>query len=43
MFGNVLHYRKLAYAGLFTIVLLMLFWLFETALRSPWGNDERSG
>ena len=33
---------KLAYAGLFTIVLLMLFWLFETALRSPWGRMMRA-
>ena len=33
---------KLTYAGLFTIVLLMLFWLFETALRSPWGRMMRA-
>ncbi|MEC7705277.1 MAG: branched-chain amino acid ABC transporter permease, partial [Pseudomonadota bacterium] len=33
---------KLSYAGLFTIVLLMLFWLFETALRSPWGRMMRA-
>ena len=29
---------KLSYSGLFTIVLLLLFWLFETALRSPGGG-----
>ena len=33
---------KLSYAGLFTIVLLLLFWLFETALRSPWGRMMRA-
>ena len=33
---------KLSYAGLFTIVLLILFWLFETALRSPWGRMMRA-
>ncbi len=29
---------KLCYAGLFIIVLAILFWLFEIALRSPWGG-----
>ena len=33
---------KLSYASLFTIVLLLLFWLFETALRSPWGRMMRA-
>ena len=33
---------KLSYAALFTAVLLALFWLFETALRSPWGRMMRA-
>ena len=33
---------KLSYAALFTAVLLVLFWLFETALRSPWGRMMRA-
>ena len=33
---------KLSYASLFTIVLILLFWLFETALRSPWGRMMRA-
>lgn len=33
---------KLCYAGLFTVVLVVLFWLFETALRSPWGRMMRA-
>ena len=33
---------KLCYAALFTAVLLALFWLFETALRSPWGRMMRA-
>ena len=33
---------KLCYAGLFIIVLAVLFWLFEIALRSPWGRMMRA-
>ncbi|MGB0809627.1 MAG: branched-chain amino acid ABC transporter permease [Candidatus Puniceispirillaceae bacterium] len=33
---------KLCYAALFTAVLVGLFWLFETALRSPWGRMMRA-
>jgi len=33
---------KLCYAGLFVIVLAGLFWLSETALRSPWGRMMRA-
>ena len=33
---------KLSYAALFTAVLVVLFWLFETALRSPWGRMMRA-
>ncbi len=33
---------KLCYAVLFIIVLAALFWLFETALRSPWGRMMRA-
>jgi branched-chain amino acid transport system permease protein len=33
---------KLCYAGLFIIVLAILFWLFEIALRSPWGRMMRA-
>ena len=33
---------KLAYAGLFTVVLLILLWLVEKALNSPWGRMMRA-
>ena len=33
---------KLAYAGLFTVVLLLLLWLAQTALASPWGRMMRA-
>ena len=33
---------KLCYAALFTAVLVGLFWLFESALRSPWGRMMRA-
>ncbi|MEX2518782.1 MAG: branched-chain amino acid ABC transporter permease, partial [Paracoccaceae bacterium] len=33
---------KLAYAGLFLIVLLILLWLSERAISSPWGRMMRS-
>ena len=33
---------KLCYAALFAVVLLGLFWMFETALRSPWGRMMRA-
>ncbi len=33
---------KLGYAGLFTIVLVVIYWLSETALRSPWGRMMRA-
>ncbi|MDJ0611121.1 MAG: branched-chain amino acid ABC transporter permease [Kiloniellales bacterium] len=33
---------KLCYAGLFTAVLLAVWWLSETALRSPWGRMMRA-
>jgi len=33
---------KLAYAALFTIILLAIMWLSETALRSPWGRMMRA-
>jgi branched-chain amino acid transport system permease protein len=33
---------KLAYAGLFGLVLLALIWLSEMALRSPWGRMMRA-
>ena len=33
---------KLCYAALFTAVLVGLFWLFEAALRSPWGRMMRA-
>ena len=33
---------KLCYAGLFVVVLACLFWLSETALRSPWGRMMRA-
>jgi len=33
---------KLCYAGLFAAVLLVVLWLSETALRSPWGRMMRA-
>ncbi len=33
---------KLCYAGLFTLVLLVLIWATEMALRSPWGRMMRA-
>ncbi len=33
---------KLAYAGLFVVVLLILIWLAEKALNSPWGRMMRA-
>ncbi|MFN4158253.1 MAG: branched-chain amino acid ABC transporter permease [Gemmobacter sp.] len=33
---------KLAWAGLFLIVLLMIVWLSEKALKSPWGRMMRA-
>lgn len=33
---------KLCYAGLFTIVLLILLWFSERALHSPWGRMMRA-
>ena len=33
---------KLCYAGLFLLVLVILLWLSETALRSPWGRMMRA-
>ncbi len=33
---------KLAYAGLFAVVLLVLIWLAELALKSPWGRMMRA-
>lgn len=33
---------KLCYAALFVGVLAILFWLFETALKSPWGRMLRA-
>lgn len=33
---------KLSYAGLFTIVLLIVLWLSEEALKSPWGRMMRA-
>ncbi|MEM8798047.1 MAG: branched-chain amino acid ABC transporter permease [Pseudomonadota bacterium] len=35
-------YVKLSYAGLFLIVLLIVLYLSETALRSPWGRMMRA-
>ncbi|WP_322892526.1 MULTISPECIES: branched-chain amino acid ABC transporter permease [unclassified Yoonia] len=35
-------YTKLAYAGLFAIVLLILLWMAEKALNSPWGRMMRA-
>ena len=33
---------KLAYAGLFTVVLVVLLWLAQLALNSPWGRMMRA-
>jgi branched-chain amino acid transport system permease protein len=33
---------KLAYAGLFIVVLLVLLWLSQAALKSPWGRMMRA-
>ncbi len=33
---------KLSYAGLFTVVLLVLLWLSQKALHSPWGRMMRA-
>ena len=33
---------KLCYAGLFTVVLLLLLWMAQNALRSPWGRMMRA-
>ncbi len=33
---------KLSYAGLFLVVLAVIFWLSERALRSPWGRMMRA-
>jgi branched-chain amino acid transport system permease protein len=33
---------KISYAVLFTLVLLVILWLCETALRSPWGRMMRA-
>ena len=33
---------KLCYAVLFSVVLLLILWLFETALRAPWGRMMRA-
>lgn len=33
---------KLCYAGLFTLVLLMVIWLAERALNAPWGRMMRA-
>ena len=33
---------KLSYAGLFATVLVIILWLSETALRSPWGRMMRA-
>ncbi|WP_299675388.1 branched-chain amino acid ABC transporter permease [uncultured Roseobacter sp.] len=35
-------YVKLAYAGLFLIVLLILLWMAQRALNSPWGRMMRA-
>jgi branched-chain amino acid transport system permease protein len=35
-------YTKLAYAGLFVVVLLILLWMAEKALKSPWGRMMRA-
>ncbi len=33
---------KLCYAGLFALALVILMWLFEAALRAPWGRMMRA-
>ena len=33
---------KLCYAGLFVVVLALIYWLSERALRSPWGRMMRA-
>ena len=35
-------YTKLLYAGLFTVVLIILLWLAQRALHSPWGRMMRA-
>ena len=35
-------YVKFCYAGLFTVVLLLLLWMAQNALRSPWGRMMRA-
>ena len=35
-------YTKIGYSVLFTIVLLILLWLAQTALKSPWGRMMRA-
>ena len=35
-------YVKLCYAGLFTVVLLLLLWMAQNALRSPWWRMMRA-
>ena len=35
-------YVKLAYAGLFVVVLLILLWMSQRALHSPWGRMMRA-
>ena len=35
-------YVKLAYAGLFLVVLLVILWMAQMALKSPWGRMMRA-
>ena len=35
-------YTKLAYSGLFVVVLLILLWMAQMALKSPWGRMMRA-
>ena len=35
-------YTKLCYTGLFALVLIILLWLAQTALKSPWGRMMRA-
>ena len=35
-------YTKLCYTGLFALVLVILLWLAQTALKSPWGRMMRA-
>ncbi len=35
-------YVKLAYAALFTVVLVVILWMSEKALKSPWGRMMRA-